>query len=303
MIEAVVPAALDGERADRVVAIVTGLSRQSARELFESGVSSGGRRLRPQDRLAAGAGLSIPDPGEGDLLVPEAAPLTVVHEDADLLVIDKPPGVVVHPGSGHKAGTLAARILAAYPEVEGVGTAGRWGLVHRLDRDTSGLMAVARTQPAYEALTADLAARRVRRTYLALVHGVPSPPTGTIDAPIRRQAGQPARREVGSGGKAARTHFRVVEDLGAMALLEVELETGRTHQIRVHLAAIGHDVVGDRTYGRVGDVSPRLFLHAARLRLPHPISRAEVDLSSPLPPDLAETLERLRRGSEGAPLP
>jgi 23S rRNA pseudouridine1911/1915/1917 synthase len=170
-----------------------------------------------------------------------------------------------------------------------------------LDRDTSGLMAVARTDLAYRALTTDLAARRIRRTYLTLVEGVPAPPTGTIDAPIRRQPGRPNRREVGSGGKEARTHFRVLEDLVDAALLEVELETGRTHQIRVHLAAIGHGVVGDRTYGGRHRGTSRLFLHAARLQLPHPVTRAEVDLSSELPEDLARALEQWRsRPSTGS---
>jgi 23S rRNA pseudouridine1911/1915/1917 synthase len=286
---------LDGERADRIVAVLTGRSRQLARSVFDDGVTSAGRRLRPQDRLAAGTEVRTPGLAAKVALAPEEAPLVVVHEDPDLIVIDKPAGLVVHPGSGHQQGTLAARLLSRYPEVEGVGASGRWGIVHRLDRDTSGLMAVARSAAAYGALTTDLAARRIKRSYLALVRGVPDPPTGTIEAPIRRQAGHPARREVGSGGKPARTHFRVIEDLSTAALLEVELDTGRTHQIRVHLSAIGHPVVGDRTYGGGQPAGgSRLFLHAARLRLPHPISRAELDMSSALPDDLRRVLEGMR---------
>jgi 23S rRNA pseudouridine1911/1915/1917 synthase len=230
-------------------------------------------------------------------LLAEPMDLTVLYEDDALVVIDKPPGMVVHPGSGQTGGTLAAGLLYRYPELDGVGAADRWGLVHRLDKDTSGAILVARTQGAFEALTQQLRERKISREYLALVEGVLKPPTGTIDAPIGRDPNTPTRRAVIREGKHARTHYRLIENFDErdLAYVKVTLETGRTHQIRVHFAAIGHPVVGETSYGsrREAGLSPRIFLHAGELRFQHPAGGGEIVVTSPLPPDLAAVLASL----------
>jgi 23S rRNA pseudouridine1911/1915/1917 synthase len=204
---------------------------------------------------------------------------------------------VVHPGSGRTGGTLAAGLLDRYPELVGVGAEDRWGLVHRLDKDTSGAILVARTREAFEALTAELRRRQITRTYTALVEGEMGAATGTIEAPVGRDPTQPTRRAVTHGGKHARTHYEVVRYFpdSVASLLSVRLETGRTHQIRVHFAAIGHPVVGDRVYGatRKDLGSPRTFLHASRLEFTHPESRRRLEVEAPLPTDLSEVLEGL----------
>jgi 23S rRNA pseudouridine1911/1915/1917 synthase len=229
--------------------------------------------------------------------VAEDVPFEVRWEDAHVLVVDKPAGIVVHPGAGRKTGTLASGLLHRYPELEGIGQEGRWGIVHRLDQGTSGLLLVARTAASFEFLTVEMAARRIHRSYLALVHGVPAMPTGTIDAPIGRDPVHPTRKKVVPDGRSARTHYRVRESFGSASLLEVDLETGRTHQIRVHLATIGHPVVGDRSYTRRADPVrvKRIFLHAARIVFNHPVTGAETIVESPLPPDLVASLESVRR--------
>ncbi|MGQ0850122.1 MAG: RluA family pseudouridine synthase [Actinomycetota bacterium] len=289
-----IPPHLGGGRADRILALVAGISREKARRLFEEGVSVDGRPVGPADRLVGGV-ISFAPPSPPSPLAPEKVPFEVRHEDRHLLVVEKPAGVVVHPGAGRSTGTLVAGLLDRYPDLEGVGQPGRWGLVHRLDRDTSGLLIVARTAEAYRQLTSDLAARRIHRTYLTLVHGSLPMPTGTIDAPIGRDPGHPTKKALDPQGRPARTHYRVVGTTGAVSLLEVELETGRTHQIRVHLAAIGHPVVGDRTYTRRNDpvATRRMFLHASRLRLRHPATDEPLEVVSPLPPDLRAVLARL----------
>lgn len=290
-----VPPELDGERLDKAVAVLAGVSRAEARALLDAGaVTVEGRRAPARERVRAGQEVEIASVEPRPVLVPEPLPLVVVFEDGDLVVVDKPPGVVVHPGAGAREGTLAARLLARYPEIEGVGEEGRWGIVHRLDRDTSGLLAVARTADAHEALTAALRRREVRRRYLALVAGVLDAPTGTIDAPLGPDPARPTRRRVTPTGKPARTHYREVSRWPAASLLEVTLETGRTHQIRVHLSAVGHPVVGDPVYGRPGAVSsPRIFLHASRLELAHPRTGEPLVFESPLPADLAAVLAGL----------
>jgi 23S rRNA pseudouridine1911/1915/1917 synthase len=293
---ATVPAALDGERADRIVAAVAGLSRDEAKRLFELGVEVEGRRVEARHRLAAGQALVYPAPVPvAKAEVPDIE-LVLAHIDSDVVVVDKPAGLVVHPGAGQRGATLASALMARFSELEGVGQSGRWGLVHRLDRDTSGLLVVARTSEAHTRLTADLAARRIKRDYLALAHGSFELPTGTIDAPIERDPANRARKRVGPGGRPARTHYRVKEELARCCLLDVELETGRTHQIRVHLAAIDHPVVGDRLYSRRLDPvpMPRLFLHASRLVFPHPRTGEQIEIVSPLPSDLAQVLDRIR---------
>jgi 23S rRNA pseudouridine1911/1915/1917 synthase len=295
-LEHVIPDHLAGERADKIVAELAGISREKARRLFEDGVSVNGSRVDPNNRLAGGSIEFARPPAELGT-VAEDVPFEVRWEDAHVLVVDKPAGIVVHPGAGRKTGTLASGLLHRYPELEGIGQEGRWGIVHRLDQGTSGLLLVARTAASFEFLTAEMAARRIHRSYLALVHGVPAMPTGTIDAPIGRDPVHPTRKKVVPDGRPARTHYRVKEDFGKTSLLEVDLETGRTHQIRVHLATIGHPVVGDRSYTRRADPVrvKRIFLHAARLAFNHPVTGIEIVVESPLPADLAASLENMRR--------
>ncbi len=299
-----VPGPLDGERIDRVVAMVTGASRSQVAEWLEAGLirrngtvaTSRSARLVEGDLVEVDIDLDAPPPGlepEPDVQVP------VVHEDADVLVIDKPSGLVVHPGAGHSTGTMVQGLLARYPEIVDVGDPARPGVVHRLDKDTSGLMLVARTQAAYEALVAMLAAHDVERRYLTLVWGVPEARSGMVDAPIGRSARDPTRMVVSAQGKEARTRYDVVQEFDdpvPCALLECRLETGRTHQIRVHMAAIGHPVVGDGRYR--GDRStiptPRMVLHSAALALDHPTRPGErLSFTSPLPADLAAVVDGL----------
>lgn len=294
--EQAIPDHLAGERADKIVAELAGVSREKARRLFDEGVSVNGVPVNPNNRIVGGS-IDFPIPPEDVGTVAEDVPFDVRFEDPHVLVVDKPAGIVVHPGAGRKTGTLASGLLHRYPELEGVGQEGRWGIVHRLDQGTSGLLLVARTADSFSFLTAELAARRIHRSYLALVHGVPSMPTGTIDAPIGRDPAHPTRKKVTPDGRPARTHYRLKEGFGRASLLEVDLETGRTHQIRVHLTAIGHPVVGDRAYTRRADPIRvhRIFLHAARIVFTHPVTGEEMSMESPLPADLSASLENLRR--------
>jgi 23S rRNA pseudouridine1911/1915/1917 synthase len=281
-------------------------TRAAAQALIARGRVSVDGRARPKShRVAAGERIEAGLDEEGAAGEPPASmdvgvPFSVVYEDADLIVVDKPAGVVVHPGRGHEHGTLAqalaGRTAGGPPE--------RRGVVHRLDRDTSGLLVLARSEHAHAALTEALRRRAVRREYLALVGGVPDARSGTIDAEVGR--GRSDRTRVSTDTdrpQAARTRFRVHEALGGTALLELALETGRTHQIRAHAAAIGHPVCGDARYGggacgrRLG--LERQFLHAARLGLAHPTSGAPLAFESPLPPELAAALERARREPRG----
>ena len=284
---------LAGERIDKVVSLLTGLSRRVARALVESGdVLVDGATMAPKDRVEGGEEILIRVPAE-QTLEPEEVPFEVRFEDRVVAVIDKPSGVVVHPGAGISTGTLAAGLLHRWPQIKGVGVADRWGIVHRLDRDTSGLLLVALTDEAYRSLTGAIAERSVRRTYLALVEGLFSLPAGTIDAPIGRDSRTPRRRGLQRDGRSARTHYRRLaswEDPG-LSLMEVRLETGRTHQIRVHMSSIDHPVVGDILYG--GRPSERLWLHAASLSFAHPSSGEDVTVTSPLPEGLRGVLDEL----------
>jgi 23S rRNA pseudouridine1911/1915/1917 synthase len=224
---------------------------------------------------------------------PEEVPFRVAYKDEHLLVVDKPPGVVVHPGAGHASGTLVHGLAG---QAAG-GEEDRPGIVHRLDRDTSGLLVVARSDEAHERLQELIRARQVERSYLALVRGRPRSWRGTIDAPIGRDRDDPTRRSLDTDTpREAVTHFEVAELLGGHALLAVRLETGRTHQIRVHLAAIDLPVVGDPVYGVPEPALDRQFLHASRLAFTHPFTGERVDVESPLPNDLAGYLERLSAG-------
>ena len=218
---------------------------------------------------------------------------SIVLQDEALLVIDKGPGVVVHPGRGHHEDTLSERLA---PLLAG-GEAERAGIVHRLDRDTSGLLVVARTEEAHRRLQQAIAERRVLREYLALVEGRPPARTGTIEAPIGRDPRVRTRMTVGgAGAREARTHFTLEEPLAGFSLLRVRLDTGRTHQIRVHMNAIGHPVCGDPDYGRAGVLGlERQFLHATHLAFEHPFSGEPIDLESPLPEDLRAALERAEK--------
>jgi 23S rRNA pseudouridine1911/1915/1917 synthase len=299
----VVPRALDGQRLDRVVAMVAGCSRSEAAALVDAGaVAVGGRAVTNRShRVAEGDVLEFdaPDRRDGDTLSPDpSVAVPVAFEDADLLVVDKPAGMVVHPGAGQRRGTLVHGLLARYPEIRSVGEPDRPGIVHRLDKGTSGLMLVARSQPAYEALVAMLRARAVERRYRALVWGEVDSPTGLVDAPIGRSARDRTRMAVTMTGKDARTRYEVVRTLHQpvrVTELSCTLETGRTHQIRVHLASIGHPVVGDARYGgdRQSLPVPRPWLHAEHLGLDHPITGGRMAFDSPLPSDLAAVLESL----------
>ena len=315
-----IPEALAGERLDRVVSLVTGLPRAEAAGLVARGaVLVGGHpATRGSRRVALGEVVEITTtPGVVTSPAPDPSlPLRVVHEDPWLVVVDKPAGLVVHPGAGNPAGTLVNSLLARYPEMAAVGDPARPGIVHRLDKGTSGLLVAARTPEAYAALVEMLASRRVSRSYLALVVGAVEAERGVVDAPVGRSARQPTRMAVTAAGRGARTGYevrrRLPEEAGrpALTLLECSLETGRTHQIRVHLAAIGHPVAGDRAYGRTGaGAAPlpgltRPFLHAHRLAFPHPAGSGPVELSAPLPPDLEAVLSALTdtaAGGVGAP--
>lgn len=290
----VVPAELDDERVDRAVAVLGSMPRSEARARTDAGeVLVDGEPASGKSRVREGMTLSFPPLPAPAAMAPEEVDFGVRYEDDQVVVVDKPSGVTVHPGAGRSTGTLAAGLLARYPDVEGVGEPGRWGLVHRLDRETSGVLLVARTPDAYAVLTAALRRREIGRHYLALVKGTFSLPRGTIDAPIGRDPNRPRRRALVPTGRRAVTHYRMERQWRDVALLGVDLETGRTHQIRVHLAGIDHAVIGDRVYGGRDPVrSPRLFLHAATIRFTHP-SGEEMEVSSPLPPDLSAVLEGL----------
>jgi 23S rRNA pseudouridine1911/1915/1917 synthase len=296
-----VPDALAGERVDRVVALATGWSRADVQHLAaEGGILVDGRPATKSARLVAGQRVRVARrPAPDALPGPEPVPLEIRHADADVFVVAKPAGLVVHPGAGHDHGTLVQGLLALDPALAGVGDPTRPGIVHRLDRDTSGLLVVARTPEAYDQLVGALARREVERSYEALVWGHPTHARGIIDAPIGRSTSRRTRMAVRREGKDARTGYTVREWFTSpeLALLDCRLETGRTHQIRVHLAAIGHPVVGDAAYGghRSGLRLGRPFLHAARLQFAHPRTGAPLDFVEPLPPELAEVLGTLRR--------
>jgi 23S rRNA pseudouridine1911/1915/1917 synthase len=294
-----VPASLAGERVDRAVALLTGWSRSDVAELVDGGaVLVDGRPVAKSRRLAVGEEVEVAgSPAPETPPVPEAVDFAVVHADPDVVVVSKPAGLVVHPGAGRTAGTLAGGMLARFPEVAGVGDPMRPGIVHRLDRDTSGLMVVARSALAHARLTAALAAREVERCYLALAWGRFEARRGSIDAPIGRSTRRPTRMAVREAGREARTGYEVLRQYSspAAALLECRLETGRTHQIRVHLAAIGHPVVGDAAYGgdRPGIQPGRPFLHACFLAFAHPVSGERLEFTDPLPADLESVLAGL----------
>jgi 23S rRNA pseudouridine1911/1915/1917 synthase len=314
-----VPDLLDGERVDRALSTLVPCSRSEATDAIAAGL------VRLNDVIVTKASLHV---GSGDRLVLDANPVRseqlviadeavdfgVLHVDDDIIVVDKPAGLVVHPGPGHRGSTLVHGLVARFPDLDPaigtvVGEAERPGLVHRLDRGTSGLLVVARTPDAYDSLVAQLSTHAVERTYTALVRGAPEHAHGVIDAPVGRSRRDPLRMTVAADGRPARTHYRLEhvfssevspadgkERPTAVSLVTCNLETGRTHQIRVHLTSIGHPVVGDALYGgparrpHVG----RPFLHARQLTFIHPGTGDEVTFTSPLPADLAHVLTTLR---------
>lgn len=304
--KAQVPGALAGERVDRVVATLCDVPRTEAASLVAAGavrldgapVPVRSRRVEegqwlevhlPEGHRRPGAGALPPDP---------SVDVTVVAADEAVIVVDKPPGLVVHPGAGHDRGTLVQGLLARYPDLAGVGEPDRPGIVHRLDAGTSGLLVVARTAGAHASLVGQLAARTVERRYRALVWGHVEAGSGLIDAPIGRAPNDPTKMAVTGTGRPARTRYEVIERFTrpvGTTLLECRLETGRTHQIRVHLAAIGHPLVGDARYrgGRSSLPAARPFLHAHRLAFDHPVDGGRRSFDSSLPPDLEALLELL----------
>ena len=281
-----------GTRLDVFLAEHAG-SRAAAQKLIEAGrVTVDGQRLAKRHALAGGERIVVEEPSASARQpASPPAPYAVAYSDDDLMVIDKPAGVVVHPGGGRADGTLVQALAGL---IGGGDDPVRPGIVHRLDRDTSGLLVVARHEESHAALKAQIGARLVVREYLALVEGRPTARAGTIDAPLGRDRHQRTRVSTDSDEpRAAVTHFEVERALPASTLLRVRLETGRTHQIRAHLLAIGHLVLGDPDYGVPGALGlERQFLHAHRLAFEHPMSHERIDLISPLPEDLAAALER-----------
>jgi 23S rRNA pseudouridine1911/1915/1917 synthase len=296
----VVPETLEGERLDRTVAMLTGWSRAEVQALVrDGGVLVSGQPTSKSHRLKTGEVIELLDsPPVATLPEAELVPLDIVHADESVIVVNKPAGLVVHPGPGHAHGTLVHGLLHEFPDLASVGDPARPGIVHRLDRDTSGLLVVARTDDAYQELVAALSARIVDRRYAALVGGIPEARRGAIDAPIGRSTRHRARMAVREGGRPARTTFEVLSTWpeADVALLECRLESGRTHQIRVHLAAIGHAVIGDLGYGGRSGGSldlDRPFLHAGTLGFDHPGDGHRVDFEAPLPVELTGALDAL----------
>jgi 23S rRNA pseudouridine1911/1915/1917 synthase len=301
-----VPDGLDGERLDSALARLFGLSRTRAAELISDGsVLVGGRPAAKSDRVPAGEWLDVtlPPPPVTAQPPPEPVPgLTVVYEDADIVVVDKPPGVAAHPTPGWTGPTVLQGLLAAGHSIATSGAAERQGIVHRLDAATSGLMVLAKSERAYSALKRAFRDREVDKIYHALVQGHPDPLRGTVDAPIGRHPSGDGRFAVVAGGRPSVTHYDTLEAFRAASLAEIILETGRTHQIRVHMAAIRHPCVGDRLYGADPVLAAHLgltrqWLHAVRLGFAHPADGRRVEFASEYPADLAHALEVLRAES------
>ena len=294
-----VPVDLAGERIDKVIATVLDLSRGRVKEIIDKGSATvDGLPVRSGARAVPGTSISVTVEDIDENLAPDpSVDFDVVHEDGDIIVVDKPVGVVVHPGSGRSMGTLANGLLDRFPDLEGVGQQDRWGIVHRLDRDTSGLLVVARTQRSYDRLVDMMRKRSITRRYLAGVAGGFTNATGTIDAPIARDPSNPTRMGIERTGREAITHYRRLAQWTDrdVTLLSVMLETGRTHQIRVHMRAIDRPVLGDSAYGRRGIVGDpgRPWLHARQLTFDHPTQELTIDLVSQLPRDLSASLDTL----------
>jgi 23S rRNA pseudouridine1911/1915/1917 synthase len=288
------------ERLDKAVAGRVGdLSRSSVQHLIKTGeITVDGRLSKPSYRVQVGDEVVVRVPAEVPLQVlPEDIPLDVVYEDDVMLVVNKPAGLVVHPAPGHPSGTLVNAVLARCPQIAQVGGADRAGIVHRLDKDTSGLILVAKDEAARAALQRQFKRRQVGKVYLALVEDHVQPREGIIEVPIGRHKKNRKKMAVVRGGRRARTLYRAIEFFDRHTLLEVRPHTGRTHQVRVHLAWLGYPVVGDEVYGhrRQRLLRGRHFLHAARLRCTHPATGEEMGFEAPLPPELVAVLNRLRQ--------
>lgn len=305
-----IPATLAGTRVDRVVALLTGLSRSEVRLMVERGdIRLNGHRVTaPARKVAAGETLDIDRalaslPTVREPPAPSTSvPFTILYEDPHIIVVDKPAGVVVHPGAGNRTDTLVSGLLSRFPDLAALGASGgdcdRPGIVHRLDKDTSGVLVVARTSEALSSLSGQLAARTARREYIALACGLVTADEGLIDAPLGRSGRDPTLQTVSAAGRPARTRYQVRRRYRApieVTELQLRLETGRTHQIRVHLSAIGHPVLGDARYGGRRKDLPlgRPFLHAWRLALVHPATGEDIEWTAPLPPDLQAVLDGL----------
>jgi 23S rRNA pseudouridine1911/1915/1917 synthase len=298
-----VPDGLDGERLDAAIARMFGLSRTRAAELIgEGAVLIGGRPAGKSDRVPAGEWLDVTLPPAAPVpAMPPAEPvpgLTIVYEDGDIVVVDKPTGVAAHPTPGWTGPTVLQGLLAAGHQIATSGAAERQGIVHRLDANTTGLMVVAKSEHAYSVLKQAFRARVVDKRYHALVQGHPDPLRGTIDAPIARHPSGDGRFAVVAGGRPAITHYDTLEAFRAASLTDIKLETGRTHQIRVHMAAVRHPCVGDRLYGADPVLAARLgigrqWLHAVRLGFAHPADGRWMEFISDYPADLSASLELL----------
>jgi 23S rRNA pseudouridine1911/1915/1917 synthase len=308
-----VPPEAAGERLDRHVASHLDAPRNQVQRWIEDGlVRIDGRVAKPSTVLVAGNLVECmpPEPKE-ERVLPEEGELAVLFEDPELAVLDKPAGLTVHPGAGRSSGTLAHRLLARYPEMAGVGGPGRPGIVHRLDQGTSGVLVVARTAGAYARLSRAFASREVSKRYLAVAYGTPSPAVGTIEAPIGRHPTRRTEMAVLARGRPSRTGYRTLSAKAGISLLELDLATGRTHQIRVHLKHAGHPLVGDPVYGEARWRSfprplqpvlrdfPRPALHAWRLAFTHPTTGEALAFEAPVPADLRGLWEAVGDRSDG----
>ena len=311
MIE-VIPEPLDGERVDRVISMILGVSRSAAASAVTNGLVSldGVAVTKTSQRVATDQELevndSILDPEE-EMAADPSVELDLAFEDEHVLVVRKTPGQIVHPGAGHTTGTIAQGVLARYPEVRTVGDPARPGIVHRLDKGTSGVFMIARTELAYDSLTEQLRDRTVSRRYVTIGWGHPKTPRGVIEAPIGRAVRDPTRMVVRDDGKKARTSYSVLAtwDEPKLSLFSCVLDTGRTHQIRVHLEAIHHPVVGDARYGGGRDSlgMERPALHAAELGFSHPATGEWLEFSAPTPDDMAAVLTTLGPPTTGEVAP
>ncbi len=302
----VIPPDLNGTRADRAVAVQCDVSRGVARRSVDAGgVRRRGTLVAAATKVFEGDVLDVRLVTVEETVIPEASvEFAVAYADDDVIVVDKPAGVVVHPGAGRSSGTLANGLLSRFPEIGELPPECRWGIVHRIDRDTSGLLIVARNAAAFGHLQAALKRRDVTREYRALVGGQFASSTGTIDAPIGRDPAEPTRMAVIETGRPARTHFQRLAEWShaEVSLASISLETGRTHQIRVHMRSIGHPVVGDPVYGTKRPVAGdpgRTWLHAASLTFEHPSGSGPVTVRSSLPDDLVASLASLGDPSRG----
>ena len=291
---------ISDERLDKAISThVPDLSRAVAQRLIKTGqVTVNGRPSKPSYRVQVGDEVLVRVPAEiPEPVVAEDIPLDIIYEDDVLLVVNKPAGMVVHPAYGHSSGTLVNAVLGHCPQIADVGGPDRAGVVHRLDKDTSGLIIVAKDDATRTALQRQFKRRQVAKTYLALVEDQVQPREGVVDAPVGRNKRQRKKMAVVRSGRDARTLYRVIEYFPNHTLLEVRPHTGRTHQVRVHMAWLGYPLVGDTVYGRRRQrlLRGRHFLHAARLRFTHPTTGEEIEFEAPLPPELAAVLKRLRK--------